>query len=863
MEKRCCGCMQIKTQSPLCEHCGYNENIDNLPHQLPIGTRLQDRYEVGKALGQGGFGITYIGWDHEREVPVAIKEFYPNGIVNRDAGNTRSVFLSAMEGNEIFERNKARFLKEAHTLARLNYVEEIVHVHSLFEENNTAYIVMEYLKGVDLRQYIRMVGGRLSPELTFAILQPIMVALQKLHDEEMVHRDISPDNIMIMNDGTAKLLDFGSAREVLDADPEKFQNRSTEAVLKHGFAPMEQYQRNGNMGPWTDVYSLSATIYYCLTGRIPADAPNRIMDGETIPWDKIPGLTPEQIQALTKAMEVLPKDRTRSIRELARGLFGEEKKPEPKPEPKPEKKAKKKKKAKPRKKGRLGKILIGLAAAAVVAVGAFLVMQNVEFGSGDRLDKTVFEGGPDGEISYEDGSRMEIYRDGAGRENGRILRDSQGTILFQITADYTSGGDILYQYTYDGNDSLLRKDIFTYNVRGDLSSCQLILGDGTVYRSTVHEYDGNGDIQRSVTCNSQDQIMEETVYTHHGDRTLASSVTTYEDGTVVETVYDAYGDPVTETKRDSEGKLVETLQYTQYRQILVDIQMFTPDSRENDLLSSERGGWSGSDAADGRPAPYGSGSKPSGALGSAAGGSGIRPAMWQIDNGGGGGGGGGSKKKKPSTVYIAITEPVEEETVPPTTEPEETTEPFVPEETVVVVEGTQRKRMNTRREQFGPNGELLYSYIMEYDSEGRILLEICRTPNGEEQQRTEYAYPTGNEEACTVTTSNRDGSADVRQSMKDICGNEIRRFVRSGDCTGYEEFSQAREFVSFQLFDADGSLVAQRTNLFDENGIYQGYTAWNIDPENGGAVEVEFNANNEQVAERLYDRDGNLIASNP
>lgn len=319
--KRCFGCMQIHSQSPVCEHCGYNENVPNLPHQLPTGTLLQDRYLIGKALGQGGFGITYLGWDMDLEIPVAIKEYFPNGLVNREGTQTQQV--SCYEGNSasLFQNNRDRFLREAKVLARLSNIPEIVHILNLFLANNTAYIVMEYIQGIDLKRYLKIRGGKLTPEETFAILRPILMSLTRVHEAGLVHRDISPDNIMILPSGQTKLLDFGAAREVENPEVDKELPLSTEAILKHGFAPIEQYQRRGGLGPWTDVYALCATIYYCLTGEVPPDAPERVMEDLDIPWHTIPGLMPRQVQALEKGMAIRAKDRIRSVGELYQALF--------------------------------------------------------------------------------------------------------------------------------------------------------------------------------------------------------------------------------------------------------------------------------------------------------------------------------------------------------------------------------------------------------------------------------------------------------------------------------------------------------------------------------------------------------------
>ena len=330
-KKRCFGCMQLKESSPVCEHCGFNENVQNESHQLPMGTVLRGQYMVGKALGQGGFGITYLGWDLNLDIPIAIKEYYPNSIVNRDATHNPALTGVASNMMEIYVSTRQRFLREAKVLAMLRNIPNIVQVHNFFEENNTAYIVMEYVRGIDLRRYMNMRGGRLSVEETLAILRPVMEALARVHDHEIVHRDISPDNIMMMANGVPKLLDFGAVRNIESANADQDLQHSTEAILKHGFAPMEQYQKRGALGPWTDEYAMCATVYYCLTGRVPPDAPQRMMEDVHPAWDKIPGLSAYQRMVLEKGMSLRGKDRYPDIRSLMAALYGAE--PQPVTEP--------------------------------------------------------------------------------------------------------------------------------------------------------------------------------------------------------------------------------------------------------------------------------------------------------------------------------------------------------------------------------------------------------------------------------------------------------------------------------------------------------------------------------------------------
>ena len=332
-QHRCMGCMGI-TENAVCEKCGWPMEKNNGPHQLPVGYVLRGQYTVGRVLGQGGFGITYLGWDSFLEIPVAIKEFYPNSMVSRECAVTARVHCFTEQVTPQYVMSKERFLREAKALARFEDEPAIVRIRNFFEENDTAYIVMEYVRGTNLAAYVNMRGGKLAPEEALRILRPVMEALAVVHEADLVHRDISPDNIMLHPRGGAKLLDFGAVRNVENAEAGKDMARSTEAILKHGFAPMEQYQSRGGLGPWTDEYALCATIYYCITGRIPEEAPRRMLEEIDPDWD-IPGLLPHQQKALSKGMALRARDRYATVRELIDALFNETPVPEPTPDPKP------------------------------------------------------------------------------------------------------------------------------------------------------------------------------------------------------------------------------------------------------------------------------------------------------------------------------------------------------------------------------------------------------------------------------------------------------------------------------------------------------------------------------------------------
>ena len=286
-------------------------------HCLRKGTRLIGHYTIEGVLGQGGFGITYLGIDELHEKKVAIKEFFPQGIVTRNIEYQDTVTVTFVGEKDNYEKGKERFLKEARTMAKFSKDEGIVKALDFFEINNTAYIVMEYLEGITLKQYLRE-NQRIAPEDLIELLVPLIESLDEIHSQGMIHRDISPDNIMVLPDGRIKLMDFGAARDYTE-----FGEKSLSIVLKPGYAPPEQYQTHGVQGPWTDIYALCATMYKCITGENPPDAIERVMDDSLKKISEF-GITipPQEEAAIIKGMSVSAKDRYQDIKDFCEDLYG-------------------------------------------------------------------------------------------------------------------------------------------------------------------------------------------------------------------------------------------------------------------------------------------------------------------------------------------------------------------------------------------------------------------------------------------------------------------------------------------------------------------------------------------------------------
>jgi serine/threonine protein kinase len=316
---RCDNCFEeYPDEYGVCPHCGYAPGeASKEVFQLFPGTVLNERYIIGQVLGFGGFGITYKAYDRKLKSVVAIKEYYPSGIVNRVPG-TKHVILITQNRVREYDHGLTRFLDEARNMARFGSHPSIINIYEYFEENNTAYLVMEFLDGTTLDEYLN--ENSLDVSSAVELVAPVCAALKSVHEQGIIHRDVSPDNIFLCTNGAVKLIDFGAARFTANED------RLLTIILKPGFAPPEQYERVNIQGAWTDIYALGATLYYMLTGLKPEESTNRKIQDDLPPPHVVNSAVPENVSnTIMKAMAVDRHMRFSTVEEFEKGLSGSKK----------------------------------------------------------------------------------------------------------------------------------------------------------------------------------------------------------------------------------------------------------------------------------------------------------------------------------------------------------------------------------------------------------------------------------------------------------------------------------------------------------------------------------------------------------
>ncbi len=364
---RCFHCMNsIPDGAALCPYCNEAPSKENPPYCLTAGTVLKNKYIIGNVIGEGGFGITYAGWDSALGQKIAVKEYYPSICANRSHTGDNQVIPGQASKGQYFRMGKERFTQEAQSASQFSGEAGIVKILDYFEENDTAYIVMNYVDGGNLGEIVHS-RGKLEPKTFFAVMLPLMRTLEHVHQTGMIHRDIAPDNIIMSQDGSLTLLDFGSARYYFGEE-----TKSLSVVLKPGYAPYEQYSRKGSQGAWTDVYALCATIYKCITGETPPDALDRAINDELKKPSELGIRLPAAVEnALMKGLAIFPKDRLQTVGELRKAMergYPAEKTVDVKPE---------KVKKKPKRKIMIAAIaVVSFVAIAVVSFSLIVTITN-------------------------------------------------------------------------------------------------------------------------------------------------------------------------------------------------------------------------------------------------------------------------------------------------------------------------------------------------------------------------------------------------------------------------------------------------------------------------------------------------------
>lgn len=316
----CIACMHPLEEDGSCAYCHFQQKgYQPIPRCLRPGTELAGRYVLGRVLGEGGFGITYVAWDTLLDTAVAIKEYFPSNLASRHVGDggDHNVYLYEKTEKRNYRDNLQKYLDEAKSLSAFSELDGIVSVRDFFYANQTAYIVMAYVEGISIKEYVEK-NGRIEGGLFLEMLKPILHSLAKVHETGVLHRDISPDNILITKDNRMVLIDFGAARKENIS-----MTRSMTVVFKQGYSPEEQYRSHGKQGAWSDIYALCATAYYALTGKRPCEAIERVLEDEMQSLEEMPDiqLTDFQKRSFMKGIAVRPAERYQNVKELYEDLY--------------------------------------------------------------------------------------------------------------------------------------------------------------------------------------------------------------------------------------------------------------------------------------------------------------------------------------------------------------------------------------------------------------------------------------------------------------------------------------------------------------------------------------------------------------
>lgn len=367
--KICFWCFKSKGNQAVCPHCGYAQGSEpEQAYQLAPGTVLHKRYVIGVSIGIGGFGITYKAFDAMLRMIVAVKEFYPAGLVNRGGGEKKVGIFSGEKKAE-FQRQLARFLEEARNMALFSKEQDIVNVYDYFAENQTAYIIMEYVNAPLLKDELKK--RRFSPQEAGGYMLAILEALEKVHKNNIIHKDISPDNIFLTGPGTIKLFDFGAARL-------QGSERTEAVVVKAGYTPPEQYTSQDVQSLSMDIYAAGAVFYEMLAGIKPVDSRDRVVKDELKTLSECGTRTDEYLQRIVfKAMALEPRLRFQTAAEFKEALIHHKKVLLPQEEL--------------RKHRRMKRILAAVLAVVFIGAGGALTLGLTVFSGRGKIDVAKLE----------------------------------------------------------------------------------------------------------------------------------------------------------------------------------------------------------------------------------------------------------------------------------------------------------------------------------------------------------------------------------------------------------------------------------------------------------------------------------------
>lgn len=486
---RCYGCMS-ETRTYPCPDCGYTPETIKLPdYVLRQGTILNGKYLVGKVLGQGGFGITYVGWDLALERKVAIKEYFPSGQVSRSSGTGSTLqWYDTVQSNAARQGGMEMFLKEARKMSRVDSVEQVVRVQDVFRENDTAYIVMDFVEGETLKMRLAQTGPMSWEEAKKTFL-PAIHSMSEVHKEGLIHRDISPDNLMLEPGGRVRILDLGAAKDL-----KVNSGASSMMVAKGGFSPLEQYTQRGGSGTWTDVYAMAATMYYALTGVLLPTAVDR-MEKDAIRWDlpNLQALPQNVVQAMQQALIVLPQKRTQTMEKFENQLTstGSEH---------------------PFKIKYLLAIFLLVLAGTVTASLALAGRDAGDDAGSESLSTVgnqdyrapvvapgedweaevdaVIAAGTQDIYTYQNGAKLELYFDG-DYEAARVFTDENGTVEYVFKACYDDG-NLLEERGYDSEGTLMCRTVLTRNADGNVLEGARYGQGGKQLEKWLIDYDDKG-----------------------------------------------------------------------------------------------------------------------------------------------------------------------------------------------------------------------------------------------------------------------------------------------------------------------------------------------------------------------------------